>query len=110
MPKVYVVNRSGHDYAGAKRFGDLVYLSEGRTESPFAVTTIYASFAAQLVDSEPDDYLLLTGLNVMNVVASGIFGFLHGKLNLLIYAGKNRYAERTVKLDELIQRREEKSL
>jgi len=107
MPKVYVVNKGGHDHSDAKRFGDLVYLSEG-TINRYAVSNIYRQFSAILQNSSSKDYVLITGLSVMSSIACSIFARLHGRLNLLLFKpgrnkeNKNCYVERTILIDELL--------
>ena len=103
MARVFVVNKGGHDFSGAERFGELVFLSEGQL-SKFAVTKIYRQFAMKFRGSSPQDYVLLTGLTTMSCIACSCFTFLHGKLNLLLYKD-GRYIERTVLLSELLSKR-----
>ena len=103
MPKVFVVNRGCHNYENALRFGDIEYLSEGSV-NPYTTGVIYRNFWPKLKDSNPEDYILITGLSVMSSIACGIFARLHGKLNLLIYkamrGGGGDYMERTVIISE----------
>ena len=103
MPKVFVVNRGCHNYENALRFGEIEYLSEGSV-NPYAIGAMYRNFWSKLENSNPKDYILMTGLSVMSSVACGIFARLHGKLNLLIYkaarGGGGDYLERTVIISE----------
>ncbi len=102
MKTVYVVNKSGHDFTAAEKFGELVYLTEGIVEWS-GVTKMYRMFAAGLETSKPGDFILLTGLSVMNVVACSCFAYKHGKINLLLW-NKDMYISRSLKLGELIER------
>lgn len=102
MQTVYVVNRGGHDFSEAERFGRLHFLSEG-SMSKFAANKIYREFSIHLRSSKPDDYILLTGLSTMNVVACSIFSYLHGRLNLLLYKN-GKYVERKIVLGDLLSR------
>lgn len=99
-PNVYVVNQSGHDYSAAEKFGELVYLSRGSVNR-YSVNEMYRRFASHIENSGPDDYLLLTSLTVMNVVAASMFAYKHGKINILLQKGKG-YVERTLDLDQLL--------
>jgi len=102
MPRVYITNKSGHDFSAAQKFGDFVYLSEG-TINPFAVAKIYRQFAKELKESTPDDFLLITGLSLMNGIAFAIMGRKHGRLNILQYFSQTQtYKCRTIIVDELI--------
>lgn len=99
--KVFVINRSSHDYSKAEEFGDLVYVTEGNINR-FAVSKMYRLFEDFIKTSKELDYVLLSGLSVMNVVFSSMFAAKHQRLNLLIYKPDRRdpghYIERIVML------------
>jgi hypothetical protein len=99
MPKIYVTNKSGHDFSAAQSFGEIVYLSEG-AQNRYAAAKMYRLFADILNDSSSDDYILPTGLTTMCMIAAAIFARIHGRLNLLLYKD-GRYVERKLKMDEL---------
>ena len=106
MPKVFVVNRGGHNHTDAERFGELIFMSEG-TINRYAVSQMYRQFVDHMKDSTEDDFILLTGLSVMASVACSVFARIHGRLNLLLFKSsqsgeEGRYVERTVMLDELL--------
>lgn len=105
MARVYIVNRGGHDYADAKRYGELHFLSEGQV-SKYAVNKIYRMFAMQLRESCPEDWILITGLTVMSCIACSCFATLHGKLNLLLYQS-GKYVDRRLMLTELLSANKE---
>lgn len=98
--KVYVTNKGGHNYSDAERFGELVFMTEG-SQNRFAVSAIYRSFIDAMADSHPDDYLLVTSMNVLNSVASAIFARKHGRLNLLLF-NRGRYEARELNIDSLL--------
>lgn len=102
-PTVYITNRSGHDFEPAKKFGQIKFLSEGDVD-PFNVNRIYCNLAVTLQHSNPCDFLLITGLSVMNSISSAIMARKHGRVNWLQYhAGTKTYSARTIVLDrELI--------
>lgn len=94
--RVYVVNKSVHDFSAAVEFGELIYLSEGSINR-FNTSQIYRKFYPILKDSNETDYILITGLTVMNLVAAFIFAIKHRRLNLLLfksYRGEKEYLER----------------
>lgn len=102
MPTVYVVNRSGHDFSSLQALGDVIYLSEG-LQDRWALNNFYRRFAAVLKNSDEDDWLVMTGLTSMNIIAFSIFAHLHGKINILIYNGEEeQYEQYRIKLDELV--------
>lgn len=97
MPKVYIPNKSVHDFSAAEEYGELVFLSEG-TVKKYSTNIIYREFWQTLKNSQKEDYLLVTGLTSLNIVASYILTLLHGRLNLLLFkpgkGGKKEYLER----------------
>ena len=109
--KVYIVNDSGHDYSDAERFGELVVLSEGMVNK-FSVTHMRRVLEQGLADSEPGDYILHSGPNVMNSVAAAIFAAKHGRINLLIFQtkanGNGRYVSRSLVFRRKKRRRRQK--
>lgn len=100
-PNVYVINRSSHDFSDAQRFGTLIYLSDGNVNR-FATNKIARFFAPVINASNPNDYILLTGLTVMTCIATGMFAYKHGRLNLLIHRANHTYAERRMVFDSLL--------
>lgn len=100
MANVYIVNKGGHDYSDAQRFGVVQFLSEGPV-SKYAVSKIYREFAMRMRGSGADDYILLTGLTTMACIACSCFSYIHGRLNLLIYKN-GKYVERRLVLSELL--------
>lgn len=105
MSKVFIVNKSGHDFKDAKRFGEFVYLSEGKMDR-YAITSVYREFSDVLDKSSEKDHILLTGLTSMCSIACSIFAYKWGCLNLLLYKN-NRYIERRLILGELIEKEEQ---
>lgn len=103
MGKVYVINKSGHDYSAAEKYGKLVYLTEG-LEDLNKVHTHARRFAKVMHDSKPTDCILLTSLNILCSIACAIFAAKHGCVNFLVFMPWNgKYFKRTIKLKELIE-------
>lgn len=92
MRKVYVVNHSSHNFSDAERFGELVFMSEGRMNR-YGTNHIIRLFTEALKNSNKDDLIVLCSLNVMNAIATAIFSHMHGTLNLLLFKD-GRYIER----------------
>lgn len=97
--KVFIVNRSAHDFKPAEQFGELHYLSEGLLRKR-NVTFMARKFAEGLANSDEHDYILPTALTVMSLVAALVFAQKHGRVNLLLYEG-GKYKARTLVLEEL---------
>ena len=84
MPYVYVLNRAGHDYSDAERFGTLVFCSEGSFDK-LDIQQMYREMSKALEDSQSDDFILLTSLTSLCSVACSIFAIKHNCVNLLIH-------------------------
>ena len=96
--KVYIVNKSAHDFSAAKFFGDIIFLSEGPMNR-YSVNNMVRQFTDRMSKSKKEDYIVPCSLNVMNSIASAIFAYKHGRLNLLLFKEGN-YLERNVVLGE----------
>ncbi|GAF83863.1 unnamed protein product, partial [marine sediment metagenome] len=81
--------QSGHDYEPAMEFGELIYLSEGYW-SRYDVNKMYREFTYRLEGSQRDDFILLTGLPVMQCLAVSIFAMKHGRINILQFRQKDK--------------------
>lgn len=97
MSKVFVVNKGGHDYSAAERFGTLVYCTEGQL-SKYDTGQMFRELVHSMSDSEADDYILLTSLTTLCSVAAAVFAHKHGRVNFLIYKDDN-YVERKLVFD-----------
>lgn len=90
MRKIYVPIKGAFDYSDASRFGELVYLSEGR-QDPFNVQEFSTTCKEAMQGNCEDDYILLSGLTSYNMVAIAVFiGKLPpicNKVSLLIHKG-----------------------
>lgn len=104
-PRVYVINRSAHDNSPAERFGELIYITEGRVEK-YNTNQMYRIFVEAFADSQPSDYILPTSLNVLCCMACAVFARQHGTLNLLLYKNGG-YVERNHQLDALLSKDDE---
>ncbi len=101
MPTVYIINKGVHDFSAAKKYGELHYLSLSAMNR-YATNNIFRQFYPALVKSNPDDYILITSLNTLNIIATVIFALKHKKLNLLIHKpNTNSYIERKLDLTDI---------
>lgn len=92
--KVYIVNKSSHNFSAAEQYGEKVFLSEGPMNR-YSINNMHRQFTERLVDSTPNDYLVPCSLNVMNSIASAILAHKHGRLNLLLFK-QGSYVERNI--------------
>lgn len=103
-PKVFVPNDSYHDYSGAKRFGDLVFITEGRVNRK-NVNDITRKVAEALEEAEAHDFVVISSLSVINSITCAVMAMRFKRLNLLLFddhAGS--YFSRTVILEKLAQK------
>lgn len=101
---VWIVNQSSHDFSAAKRWGTLRFISQGWINR-FAVASMHRAFNKALDESQPCDYLLVTSLTIMNIVAATILATKHGRLNLLLYHN-DRYIVRKLLCGNTTQEQE----
>ncbi len=92
MAKVYIVNKSAHDFSAADKYGEIIFLSEGSLNR-YATNSMIRQFELIMKESKPEDYIVPCSLNVMNSIACAIFSRKHGTLNLLLFKDGN-YIER----------------
>ena len=94
MTKVYIVNKSTHNFSRAEEFGKLVFMSEGRLNR-YATNDMSRKFSDAMRNSTKEDYLLPCSLNTANIMAGAIFARKHGRLNLLLFKpSTGEYIER----------------
>ena len=96
--RVFVPNKGPFDYSLVKDFGEPVFITDGPVDR-FAVTNLMRSVEQAMEDSNPDDFVLISGLPLLNALVSSFFVSLHGRLNLLLYT-KGRYVERTLEFED----------
>jgi hypothetical protein len=97
MSKVFIVNKSFHDFTEAKKYGEVVFLSEGPLDR-YEVNNMARQFKELFKGSSPKDYIVLCSFSSMNAIACTIFGCMHGTLNLLLFKQGKGYIERNLVL------------
>ena len=99
MSKVYIVNKSAHDFHNAEKFGNLIFMSEGRLNR-FGTNDMMRKFSDAMRNSKEEDYLLPCSLNTANIMAAVVFANKHKRLNLLLFKpSTGEYIERAHVLD-----------
>lgn len=83
MPNVYIVNNAGHPYESAKEHGELVFLTSGHIDIYKEFTFLKRKLENLIKEASPDDYLLLSGSNLLCVIAENIWLKFHKKCNIL---------------------------
>jgi hypothetical protein len=101
MPRVYILNKGAHDYSAAERFGELVYITTGILPK-YSTGVMFRQVEEGLKNSKPADYIVLSSLTTLCVIACCHFVSKHGRLNLLIFKD-NDYINRTMLFPTLKQ-------
>ena len=83
-PCVYVTNFAGHDYTKAEKYGEIRYVTKGYV-SFHSLDRIKYRICEALQDTQDDDWLLLSGIPMICVVAACYWLWKHKKLKLLIH-------------------------
>ena len=94
--KVFIVNKSTHNFDEADKYGEKVFLSEGPMNR-YSTNHMFRIFTEKMKNSQPNDYIVPCSLNVMNSIACAIFAHKHGTLNLLLFKNGG-YIERNHRL------------
>lgn len=110
MPKensgatAWVVNFTAHDYSKALEIPEIAHIkpvTNGYVPLGSIDRVWYEVYTA-LKDSAPDDFLLLSGLALLNSMASIVFWHLHNHVNALIWDKKtSSYRTTKMSVDQL---------
>lgn len=91
--KVWITNYAGHDYEPAKKYGELVHITKGFISYQSLDRLKYRIVEAMLEMGE-GDYLLLSGTNIINVIAVAYAMEMFGSVNILVFdKEENLYRE-----------------
>lgn len=69
MAKVYIVNDANYDYSKAEQYGELVCVTRGKLPI-FKTSTVRVMLEKGLASFTKDDYLLISGPAIVNVMAA----------------------------------------
>lgn len=92
--RVYVVNKSAHDFSEAEQYGELVFITKGRLNR-FNVNDMHRQTIESLEGSSEFDYIVPCSLNVLNSIVCATFAVKHKRLNLLLFK-QGDYIERNI--------------
>lgn len=85
MPKVYVTNFSGYTYDNASVFGEeIIYITNGYVDFK-KIEEVTAKVKSFINQATPNDYLLLSGNNLLCCIASHYWLMRHGLCKILHY-------------------------
>lgn len=84
MPNVYVVNNAGYDYDKAQEHGELIYLTQGYINIHKDYDELVGKLKNLIKTANPEnDFLLLSGNNLLCLLAFDIWKEIHKKVNIL---------------------------
>jgi hypothetical protein len=96
--KVFVVNNGGHDYSDAERFGEIVFCTETVIRKD-DTAQMFRELNESLSWAKHDDYLLVSSLTSLCMIAAAIMGERFGEIHLLLYKD-GQYVARDIILEE----------
>lgn len=81
-PIVWLVNQGGHDYRKAARYGRVLPLTTANV-NPFAVDRLLVNLSQRLSMAQEQDYLVISGLALLNALVLAIWLAKFPKANIL---------------------------
>ncbi len=93
--KVFIPNKTSHNYTDAERFGELIALTTGNLDLS-NTSKMYRAMERIMADSKPTDHILVSGASITNSIACSMFTAKHNCLNLLIFRRNGKYIERNL--------------
>jgi hypothetical protein len=87
-PRVFVTNFAGHDYTKAEKYGKIVWVTRGYV-SFHSLDRVKYRVCEEVDKSIAEDWLLLSGIPMICVVAALYWFWKHKKVKLLIHDKKN---------------------
>lgn len=97
--KVYVVSDGGHDHSDAQRFGEIVFCTDSVIRKD-DTAQMYREVKAAMVDAQSDDFILVSSLCSLCMIAAAIMADRFGEIHLLIFKD-GKYISRDIILESL---------
>jgi hypothetical protein len=104
--KVFIANKSGHCFKASEKYGEPVFVTVGLVDR-FALGSQARYWMKALLKSSSKDYILITSLTILTSIGCALFGWMHGRINLLLFRN-NKYIARTIIFEQLLQSMNEK--
>jgi len=82
--RVFVANYAAHDYEDAERYGELKYITKGFVSFQ-GLDRLKFQICQGIMDTTADDWLALSGTNIINVLAALLWFQMHGTVKILNY-------------------------
>lgn len=101
---VFITNKSpSHEYSPAAKFGAITFVTMGNFPI-FKTQRLQEEVIKSLVNSRPDDYLLLSGSSVIAAMCLTVWLHMHGKAKMLLWdRTQNEYVLRVIDSEEIVQ-------
>jgi len=87
--RVFIANVGYHDYSAAERFGKLVAVTRAKVDLEHS-DRMEAEIQDALADFNSDDYLLLSGPPLINILAAGFIFKRLGEVRVVYWDGLMR--------------------
>lgn len=89
IPKVFLINYSGHDFSPAKKWGEIEIITSGFVDPKLEDRTVFNILEPIHKNSHSEDWLVVgAGLALVNVMACILWMRKHGKLKMLLWNRK----------------------
>jgi hypothetical protein len=103
QPIVWIVNEGGHNYEDAVQYGRLFPVTEGSV-NPFNVDRMMVNFLHRLRHADAEDYVLISGLPILNAIFVAMWLARFTKIRLLQWSTREeKYEYRLVERDNLVR-------
>lgn len=97
--RVFVTNFAGHDYSSLNKYGKQVFITKGFISFQ-GLDRVKFQVAQGMADSKPEDWLALSGTNILNVIAATLWYQLHKKVKILNYDKESRQYRELIMTEE----------
>jgi len=96
MNKVHVVNKNNQNFTKLDEFGEVRYITDGFINTGDINLLIY-SIVSKLEEIRKDDYIVLTGPIILNVIIAHYMLSTYGSMNILTWSrSKLSYKPQTI--------------
>lgn len=97
--RVFVTNFAGHDYTAAEQYGEIVPITKGYI-SFHSLDRVKYRVCEALEETTEEDWLLLSGIPVICVLAATYWYFKHKKIKMLVHDKKGGGSYRELIISE----------
>ena len=96
-PKVYLLNKSGHDFKGVERYGEPIFLYDKKYINIFDTRKRAQEIEDKLDNINETDYIVCSGYTILNCIMINTALKKNNVVNVLLFNIKTRqYVARTL--------------